>query len=387
MGNRVGLHRVLRAGLACLLAVLLVVGIPGIAVAAPRAIGGRPANPDPAVPRSQSIFLYVLDKGNSRADAVIVSNETDQHKTIKLHSTDGLATNDGSFSCKQNVEQRTDVGSWITLDKDEVSLGPGERETVGFTISMPQDASVGEHNGCITMQAEEGNVQREGHVVVRFRSAIRVAVTVPGDVYKKLSIEHFSVTATRTNHKYDLTLASSGNVSVDADTKIKLVGLFGKTWYENGGTYPVLPGHNLKLHFENGKLPFWGGWYWAEASAGYNSSPYVSGVNHDADDFVILHAKHHLVFVWPHPWACVIMVTILLLIIGIILFAWRRKKRQDAIKKTWEVYTVKARDTIQSVAKKHNIRWRMVASVNKLKPPYELTKGQKLYVPKADKTK
>ena len=58
--------------------------------AATGGIGGRPANPDPNNPRTESIFIYTLDKGASKQDQVLVSNGSSETKTVELYTVDGV---------------------------------------------------------------------------------------------------------------------------------------------------------------------------------------------------------------------------------------------------------------------------------------------------------
>lgn len=80
-----------------------------------RGLGGRPANPDHAVPYSDTWFLYTLAPGEVKEDAVIVQNATEEAQQVLVYPADTTPSSDGGFALKQRVETMTEVGSWIRL--------------------------------------------------------------------------------------------------------------------------------------------------------------------------------------------------------------------------------------------------------------------------------
>jgi LysM repeat protein len=71
--------------------------------------------------------------------------------------------------------------------------------------------------------------------------------------------------------------------------------------------------------------------------------------------------------------------------VGFLIFlAYVAQKRKKWIVESWVSYTVKGTEDITSLAKEHNVSWKMLARVNKLQPPYVLKKNQKIQVPPRD---
>jgi hypothetical protein len=160
---------------------------PGIIANQNGAVGGVPANPRDDNPRSEYIFVHTANPGDQIRDAVRVVNNTDKEKSVLVYATDSKRSSGGAFACKQRVEQRNDVGKWIVLDKDEVTLAPKTSEVVTFTINVPENAIVGESNGCIVIQdKEQTNLSSTGSsaITISTRSAIRVLVQIQGDIKK-----------------------------------------------------------------------------------------------------------------------------------------------------------------------------------------------------------
>ena len=110
-------------------------------------IGGRPAYPREDNTRSDSIFVHTLSPGQSIRDGVNVINNSDEESTVSVYATDSVVSSGGAFACAQEVDEKTSVGSWIELDASEITLTSVDKGIIDFTITVPEDTEVGEHNG------------------------------------------------------------------------------------------------------------------------------------------------------------------------------------------------------------------------------------------------
>ena len=72
-----------------------------------------------------------------------------------MYAADSTPSTDGAVACEQFVEEKNDVGAWITLAKTEVTLAPATNEIIPFTITIPSTAGVGEHSGCVFVQEKK----------------------------------------------------------------------------------------------------------------------------------------------------------------------------------------------------------------------------------------
>ncbi|HET7320821.1 MAG TPA: LysM peptidoglycan-binding domain-containing protein [Candidatus Saccharimonadales bacterium] len=351
-------------------------------------VGGRPANPDPSNPRTTSIFIYQLKPGEEHSDGVLVSNNTASEQTVSVYAVDSILSSGGAFACKQAVEPKNDVGSWITLQSDSVTVAAGSSQVVPFTISVPANASVGEHDGCIALQAASQTAKSSGAngVVLSFRSAIRVAVTIPGKIIKKLTLVSVQSSPTKDNKLLVVpTVRNDGNVSLDITTQINLLPLFGGASVRTKeGSSPVLP-HSSESWQYVVKRPFWGGLYRAKVTAVYDSNPNGQLGSKQQATPKTVELTSTAFFVTPAPIAVVIELAVLLALLLFIVWLVRRYVKSKQIRRHWQTYTVKTGDTLQSLAAAHGVSWRQVAKSNKLKPPYHLEKGHKIILPPTPK--
>lgn len=343
-------------------------------------IGAKPANPRADNPRTESIFVHEITPGQSITDAVKVINNTDTVKTLLVYATDSQVASGGSFACAQKADEAVSVGTWVSLDKTSVSLAANTTEEVGFTITAPKTASAGEQNGCIVIQDAQSNTAADGNgVALSFRSAIRVALTVPGDIKKGLVFTGLSVKKIEANALgLSAGLKNNGNVSLDSDLAINLQSIFGQKLHTSGGVFPVLANNEAAFNFET-KQPFWGGWYTVQASATYNANNNQSlGQNGDKST---IYSQKLWVFVQPQPVALLIEIVVLLSLIIVVSYGVWRRMHHKKVRATATSYTASQGDTLQTIAKDHGVSWKSIARVNRLKAPYHIESGQKLKIP------
>ena len=335
-------------------------------------IGGEPANPRADNPRTESIFIYELQPGEVQEDAVRLVNNTDEPKTLRVYPVDSLVSSGGAFGCEQRVEERDGVGTWVEMAQEEVVLEPLSTQEVDFTVTVPVTASVGEQNGCIAIEEVDGGTQEVSNSVsLNFRSAIRLAVTVPGDIQRQLSIESLTVTQSDDTVRATPAFTNTGNVSLDTDVNVKLNSLYGRTIATDNNTFPILSNigeASFNIDFDQ---PYWGGLYKVTADGSFADEG-ETGQTETLSEYV---------WVTPNTTALIIELAVLTLLVGLFVWWLLRRHSHKKRKKSWQKYEVKNGDTLPAVAEKHQVSWKKLAKVNDLDAPYTLESKQSLLVP------
>lgn len=341
-------------------------------------VGGRPAYPKADNARSQSIFVHRLHPGDNSKDGVEVINNSAEIKQVHVYAVDSQVSSGGAFACAQATEEPLSVGKWIAVSKKELTLRPGSKQVVDFEIAVPASTSPGEHNGCIVIQDTKQQASPDNNgIVLTMRSAIRVAITVPGDITKGLIFTGIAAT-----HKSDNTmllsaaLKNNGNVSLDTLLDIKLVYPFGIDAVKAGGNFPVLNSTEGRFNFEASR-PFWGGWLQLVATAHYNNNPAVSLGEGRATTAI---TDSRWIYITPHPIALIIELGVLLFLATAVTLFMRRKLADKRATRTGRTHTVSSGEDLHSIAGTYHMSWKQLARLNKLKPPYQLKPGQKLRV-------
>jgi len=303
----------------------------------PGGIGGRPANPDPNNPRSETIFIYDMKPLEVKKDQLYLNNSSDQSATVELFAVDGITANDGAFTCKQNIEKREGAGAWVELSKKEVEIGAKSKTLVDFTVKVPEGAEPGEHNACIAIQVKGQSQDAGGGVQLTTRQAVRMAITLPGDIKRQVLINSFTVEVDHVDKEengrtwqqvFNVKLKNDGNVSADTEVSVKLRDIFGNVIYENKGQYPVIAGKTLEQRFINEDRPMFGGIYKATADVAYDKRAGTFGLGDEAN-LERLSADPVTVFLWPTVFGWMVIAGVVLLVVAIV--AWRitgRKHRK-----------------------------------------------------------
>ena len=341
-------------------------------------IGAIPANPQTNNPRTKSIFVYEAKPNVVKTDAVKIINNSDTQKTIKVYAVDSQHSSDGAFACAQAVEAKKDVGSWIQLDKNEITVDAGKTEEIPFTVTVPANAETGEHNGCIAIEdVRAPKQQMENGIVLSFRSALRVAITVPGKIEANLDFTNLLVNQQKDKIVVSPVLKNTGNVSVDATIKVSLNTLLNHKKAESEGTFVVLNKDESRFNIELSR-PFWGGWYELKTEATY--APLQQNPSGVAPK-TATNSKSLTLFIAPHPTAVLIYAILLVVFVGAISYLiWRHRQLVTLRQRTVE-YKVRSGDDIQVIAEKLSVNWRKLAKLNNLKAPYSLQVGQTIRVP------
>lgn len=363
--------------------------------------GLRPADIDNDTPRKgESGFAYELTSGSTKKDGLMVINNTKLKKTFIVYVADSVPSTDGGFACRQFSEDKKQVGSWIKLDKNEVEVNSGSNEVIPFTITMPPSVDSGEHNGCFLIQEKKAEASKDDKkkngIQLSIRTGVRVAITVPGELIKKLAIKNFDfskkIIKEKKNNKevkkeviiFNASAVNSGNVSIDADVKVKVSNMFGIPHKTLGGKFSVLRDDTSVWNFQLPQ-PFWGGYYFAKLNVEYDSTVKASDqkIKNSKDSKAIVKLasdKTISFFTFPTIYGLISEIAILIFIIFCLYLLSVWKQRMNWIK-TWKDYTVSRSTNIKVLAEKYDVSWKLLANVNKIKPPYIVTTKDKLKVP------
>lgn len=175
-----------------LAAVLLLILIPAPAQAAPSSSDLRwSVQPSSAKgPDGRDFIIRRAAPGERLTDYVGITNLTERPLTFNVYGTDAYNTEDGSFALLPAADKATDVGSWVQLGATRFTVEPNTRLDVPFSISVPVNATPGDHAGGVVASIAEEVVDAAGQkVLVDRRVAARVYLTVAGAVAPTLKID------------------------------------------------------------------------------------------------------------------------------------------------------------------------------------------------------
>lgn len=344
-----------------------------------------PAFPDPNVKYSDIWFVYNLDKGESKKDAVRIRNYTGEDVEIKIYPVDAGLTPDGAFASNNEGDERLGVGKWIEIEDYKLTIPNNTEWFVYFTITIPKDAEVGDHMGTIIIENLTRQKAQEGAVTIVTRAGVRVYETVPGELIKRIELTGFGFTTQNKPlteksttlekikhilglHKYgefSIALKNTGNVHLDPIAIIGMRDIFGGhiAAMENVSLGSIFPGKSTLLPRR-----------WENPPA-FNFVKANLLINYGDNQTIEKNISFFII-----PWPLIFLIVVLIILYLLIRLLWRLKLAKDKL--NMESYTVKQKQTIMDIAEKYNVSWKKLARINNLKPPYSLKRGETLFIPK-----
>jgi hypothetical protein len=155
-----------------------------------RAWSVRPATAK-GLPDSRTHFTLQGSPGQDVLDQVLVTNSSKVAASFDIYATDAFNTPAGAFDLLPAAKKPVDIGSWITFPANTVSIPAGQSVAVQFKISVPANASPGDHAGGVVVSLSSGS-----NVRLDTRVASRVYLRVPGFLRPTLSVTYVQPTFT-----------------------------------------------------------------------------------------------------------------------------------------------------------------------------------------------
>ncbi len=184
------------------------------------AAGGRaifslkPSSFDPSVPVTKSYFILSALAGTTLTRSVLVTNSGTATGTTTLSAVDATTgQSSGTVFLAASVKQR-EVGTWISLSVQHVTLTPQQSQTVSFQVVVPKNALAGQHVGGIVASNEvkaPANNKNPVQITIQNLSIIAVQVNLPGPVIEQLSASGIQAGGANGNQSLLVGLSNTGN--------------------------------------------------------------------------------------------------------------------------------------------------------------------------------
>ena len=198
-------------------------------------------------PSTRPHHVYDLAPGAVVKDYVRIENLGQESLTLRLYATDAFSTASGQFALLPSTEKPADVGTWVTMSADEVTVKPGKDVIVPFEVVVPDNASPGDHVGAVISSLVTERTNSKGEkILVESRIGSRIYLRVKGDTTQQLQVDNLSARWTgsfwqpwngRVEVSYDLT--NTGNVRVTPTPQVVVNGPIGLQLARSAG--PALP--------------------------------------------------------------------------------------------------------------------------------------------------
>ncbi|MCG5454848.1 DUF916 domain-containing protein [Micromonospora sp. PSH03] len=195
----------------------------GVAPSSAKGPNGRPA------------FTYKLDPGATVTDYVAVTNHSARPLTLNLYASDAFTTAQGGFDLLAGGQKPTDVGAWVRFAGGTVTIPSTSRLDIPFTLTVPNNATPGDHAGGILASLAATAPDAQGNqVAVDHRVGARIYLRVSGELQPALTVEDLRVRHTGSLNPLaggrltaTFTVRNTGNVRLTGQPTLAASGPFG----------------------------------------------------------------------------------------------------------------------------------------------------------------
>lgn len=186
-------------------------------------------------PDTRPNFSYGVTPGAAVSDHLAVWNYSARPLTLRVYAADAINTTEGGFDLLAAGRTSTDAGAWVRLGTHQVTVPGRARVIVPFTLTVPTNASAGDHTGGIVASLSGVRTDAKGDKVkVDQRVGARVYLRVAGRLAPRLAVEDLHTSAHGTANPFGsasatvtYTLHNTGNVRLSAHQTVKIRDLFG----------------------------------------------------------------------------------------------------------------------------------------------------------------
>lgn len=327
-------------------------------------------------------YNFSLFPGETLEADINIVNLYSEKLSFEIYTVDGTKSRTGQFAARLRNEEQTTFGKWGTLEESEITMDPRENKTVKLIIDVPKTATPGDYSGAIVAsraKSPNGETADEPGVGLTFQTRLAVPffLTIPGERVSKVDVgEVYYKKYSGNTYKLHLDLENKGNTSVKFILNTTINAAFGENKEINPVEIQLFPKEKVTAEVALGSLGPLNS-YDITTNISYRDINIITGEEDPIQSFS--KSLNILIIPWLE-----IGLALALIVIIISLFVHSKHKLRRTIKSS-EKYQAKQGDSITEIAKANNVDWKLLAKINKLKPPYEIKPGQEILIPKEKK--
>lgn len=170
-----------------------------------------------------------LDPGQTAEEHMLIRNLSAAPVTFRLTAADGYFTDTGRFNMLTSDQESVDAGTWIDI-QPTVDVPSGADVVVPFTVTVPENATPGDHPAGVAASIRSGEEEQIG---VESRVGFRVMTRVAGELDPSATAQIEGGYGGSWNPfepgrlEASYTFSNTGNTRLSLEPNITLRGLFG----------------------------------------------------------------------------------------------------------------------------------------------------------------
>jgi hypothetical protein len=225
-------------------------------------VGATPKGPD-----GRYQFAYNnIKPGTVIKDWVEIFNRSTRAAAFELYGTDAAGTTPGNSLIYLEPSQKPkDIGKWTTVFASTTQPNAAQASYVmpggtgviePFTISVPLNATPGDHTGGLMFQVGVPRVAANGNVVTTYsRIALPIELRVTGPLHSALQVQSMSTSFNDSINPFgtgsatiSYSVVNNGNVRMSGTQVLKVSGPFGISSIVTPPHLPtILPGDSIRV--------------------------------------------------------------------------------------------------------------------------------------------
>jgi len=178
----------------------------------------QPVVYDPSNLLTKSYFIFGGKPGVVEKNSIRVTNTGNIAGTANLYPVDATtAQTSGAVYLGKN-DPRKDVGAWVTLGVQQVTLNPGQSQVIPFQVAIPANVRSGQHLGGIVAEnaAQQTSTSTKNNstfqVKVKTLTIVAIQVNLPGAPVEQLSASSIQAGGDNGYQRLLVGLSNSGNM-------------------------------------------------------------------------------------------------------------------------------------------------------------------------------
>ena len=180
---------------------------------------------DPANPITGSYFVFHTQPGRHLRTSVLVTNTGTARGTVYLYPARAFSGSAGGAEFGARSAALTGAAAWIKLSSQKITLEPGKNQIVPFDVTIPANASSGEHIGGIvaenTVQKISQTKKFPLHILQRW--AIAVLLILPGPIHEQLIATSVKPDGGAVYQQLKIGLSNTGNMRIKAHGLLQIL--------------------------------------------------------------------------------------------------------------------------------------------------------------------
>lgn len=197
------------------------------------------------------LFEKKIDPGTEFTEVLSISNLSDSEQTYYPRVRDIVGIGDDQqpiYANEEDAKNGMALSSWITFDRDSLTLRPGTSASVRFTVRVPKDASPGSHLAGIFFSYQPP-LNRQNATGVGYDVGSILNLQIAGEVDIRAMVREFSTSKVVYGEPkvvFQTRVDNLGNVFVRPRGLIEIENLFGEkidTVMVNENATGIIPGN------------------------------------------------------------------------------------------------------------------------------------------------